>query len=91
MSIGTLGESQPHLYDTPSEEESSFDCSLDTESTLLPLQHVQTDSVATIAAKDMELQKLSRELEKAKFKLDWSERRRQLMEKKTRDRGFRVP
>jgi len=81
-SIDTLSESQSHLYDTPSEEESSFDCSLDTESTLLPLQHVQTDSVATIAAKDMELQKLSRELEKAKFKLDWSERRRQSTDQK---------
>jgi len=82
LSIETLGEFRPHPYDTPSEEESSLDCSLDTESTLLQLQHARTDSTATIAAEDIELQKLSRELERAKFKLDWSERRRQSTDQK---------
>ncbi|KAH0288782.1 hypothetical protein M436DRAFT_62252 [Aureobasidium namibiae CBS 147.97] len=55
---------------------------VDTESTLLQQQTAHEDDTVTIAAKDTELQKLSRELERARFKLDWSERRRQSTDRK---------
>lgn len=68
-------QQQTHLYDTDSETQFSPNDSLDTESTLVQPQHVRENCTATIAAKDIELQNLSRELERTKLKLEWSERR----------------
>lgn len=80
--VEASNQEQPYLRNTPSEAESSSNESLDTESTLLQQQRAPDDINATTAAKDIELQHLSRELERAKFKLDWTERKRQSIETK---------
>lgn len=82
ISISTTSENRSELYEPPTEEQSFFSDNLNTESTLLQPQHVQEYSTPTIATKDIELQKLSRELKEAKYKLDWSERNRQSIENK---------